>query len=128
MAYLNQANLIGNVGADPTIRETPVGKFATFNLATTERFKDRDGNPREQTQWHTITASGPQADVVEKYIHKGSQVYVGGKITYRTWMDKEGNDRQSTEIRMHTVQMLDKRTKAEPVTANDDEDIPEWMR
>ena len=128
MAYLNTVGLIGNVGADPNVRDTSAGKFATFNLATTERFRDRDGNQKEQTQWHTITASGSQAEVVEKYIKRGAQVYVGGKLTYRTWKDKDGNDHNSTEIRMHTVQMLDKRVKAEPVTARDDEDMPEWMR
>ena len=127
MAYLNQANLIGNVGSEPTIRDVNGGKFATFTLATTERFRDRNGDQKEQTQWHNIVAAGPHADVVEKYVHKGAQVYVGGKITYRKWTDRDGNDRFSTDIRMHTVQMLDKRVKPIPVE-EEVEDLPDFMR
>ena len=124
MAYLNQVNLIGNVGQDPKVNDTSAGKFATFTLATTERYKDRDGNPKEQTQWHTIAASGPQAEVVEKYIRKGAQVYVGGKLVYRSYEGKDGTTRYATEIRMHTVQMLDRKPQAPKAQ---DEDLPDFL-
>lgn len=131
MAYLNQVNLIGNVGQDPAVRENAGGKFASFSLATTERYKDRDGNPKEQTQWHNVTASGPQAEVVEKYIRKGAQVYVGGKLVYRSYEDKEGVTRYATEIRMHTVQMLDRKPQnlSSPAFTQkaEAEDLPSWL-
>lgn len=128
MAYLNQVNLIGNVGQDPQVREMNGGKFATFTLATTERFKDRNGEPKENTQWHNIVASGPQADVVEKYVRKGAQVYVGGKLTYRAYDGKDGTTRYSTDIRLHTVQMLDRKPKAQPVAQDEDNDLPDFLR
>ena len=114
MAYLNNVQLIGNVGGDPDIREYNGTKFATFKVATSKRFRDRNNEQREQTQWHTCSAVGNIADVVEKYIKKGSSVFVSGELTYRTWQDKDGNDRYSTEVKLYTVQMLDKRPKDAP--------------
>ena len=114
MAYLNNVQLIGNVGGDPDIREYNGTKFATFKVATSKRFRDRNNEQREQTQWHTCSAVGNIADVVEKYIKKGSSVFVSGELTYRTWQDKDGNDRTSTEVKLYTVQMLDKRPKDAP--------------
>ena len=96
MAYLNSVQLIGNVGNDPDIRVYNDTKFATFKVATTKRFLDRSGEQREQTQWHTCSASGNIAEVVEKYIRKGASVFVSGELTYRQWQDKDGNDRYST--------------------------------
>ena len=127
MAYLNNVQLIGNVGGDPDIREYNGTKFATFKVATSKRFRDRNNEQREQTQWHTCSAVGNIAEVVEKYIKKGSSVFVSGELTYRTWQDKEGNDRTSTEIKLYTVQMLDKRPKDAPeVITNEKEpgDLP----
>lgn len=126
MAYLNQVNLIGNVGYDPDIKNLEFGKIATFKLATTERYKDRNGQPKENTQWHLVSARGPLADVVEKLIRKGAQVYVGGKLEYRSWNDKDGNQHTQTEIVMHTVQMLGSRPRNEaPATQNESfEDLP----
>lgn len=120
MAYLNQVNLIGNVGNDPEIRyidnnpQNPSGSFklATFKVATTERYKDRNGEQREQTQWHLCVANGTIADVVEKYLKKGASVYIGGKLTYREWTDQSGNKRYSTEVRVFTIQMLDRKLQA----------------
>lgn len=114
MAYLNNVQLIGNVGNDPDIRVYNDTKFATFKVATTKRFRDRSGEHREQTQWHTCSASGNIAEVVEKYIKKGASVFVSGELTYRSWQDKDGNDRTSTEVKLYTVQMLDKRPKDAP--------------
>ena len=110
MASLNRSLLIGNVGNDPEIRTINNNeKVASFRLATTERYKDRNGEVKENTEWHQVTAWGKLADIVEKFVKKGSSVYVEGKITTRTWTDKEGNDRYSTEIRAEGIQVLGKR-------------------
>ena len=103
--------LIGNVGNEPEIRtlNNEQGKVASFRLATTERYKDRNGEVKESTEWHQVTAWGKLADIVEKFVKKGSQVYVEGKITTRKWTDKDGNDRFTTEIRAEGIQILGKR-------------------
>ena len=108
MASLNRALLIGNVGNDPEVRylNNEQGKFTSFRLATTERYKDRNGEVKENTEWHQIVAWGKMADIVEKFVKKGSQVYVEGKITTRKWTDKDGNDRYTTEIRAEGIQIL----------------------
>ena len=108
MASLNRALLIGNVGNDPEVRylNNEQGKFTSFRLATTERYKDRNGDVKENTEWHQIVAWGKMADIVEKFVKKGSQVYVEGKITTRKWTDKDGNDRFTTEIRAEGIQIL----------------------
>ena len=127
MAYLNNVQLIGNVGNDPDVRYldregTGNQKFATFKVATTKRFRDRNNEQHEQTQWHTCTCFGNIADVVEKYIKKGSSVFVSGELSYRKWQDKDGLDHYSTEIKLFTVQMLDKRQKDAPeIVTNDKE-------
>ena len=121
MAYLNTVSLIGNIGADPEVRylenQGQQNKLVTFKVATTEKYRDRNGNQQEQTQWHQCVAPGNLADIVEKYIHKGASVYVSGKLTYRSWKDKDGNDRNTTEIRVNTIQMLDRRPNAGQASA-----------
>ena len=111
MASLNRAILIGNTGNDPEIRtiNNEQGKVASFRLATTERYKDRNGEVKENTEWHQVTAWGKLADIVEKMVKKGSQLFIEGKITTRKWTDKDGNDRYSTEIRAEGIQVLGKR-------------------
>ena len=111
MASLNRALLIGNVGNDPEIRTIghEQGKVASFRLATTERYKDRNGEVKENTEWHQVTAWGKLADIVEKMVKKGSQLFIEGKITTRKWTDKDGNDRFTTEIRAEGIQLLGKR-------------------
>ena len=123
MAYLNQVNLIGNVGNDPEIKQFDQFKLASFKVATTERFRDRDGNQKENTQWHICVATGSVADVVEKYIRKGMPVYVGGKLNYRNWTAKDGTNHTTTEIQIHTVQMLERRAKSAPADDSFD-DLP----
>ena len=114
MAYLNSVSLIGNCGNDPEIRNLENGKLATFKVATTERYRDRNGDQKEQTQWHQCVANGPIADVAEKYLKKGASVYIGGKLTYRDWTDKEGVKHYTTEVRVFTIQMLDRKPKNAP--------------
>ena len=118
MASLNKVFLIGNTGNDPEIRtiNNEQGKVASFRLATTERYKDRNGDVKENTEWHQIVAWGKMADIVEKFVKKGSQLYVEGKITTRKWTDKDGNDRFTTEIRAEGIQLLGKKEEKVSVT------------
>jgi single-strand DNA-binding protein len=104
---INKAILVGNLGADPEMRATQSGnKVATFNLATTERFKGKDGKIQDTTEWHRIVAWGRLAEICGEYLHKGSRVYLEGKIQTRAWDDKDGNKRYTTEIVAREVKML----------------------
>lgn len=102
--------LIGNVGKDPEVRSLQGGaKVATLTIATSERFKDKDGNIQENTEWHTINAWKNLAEVVEKYVKKGSQLYVEGSIKTRQWTDNSGAKRYTTEILATSLQLLGKK-------------------
>ena len=103
---VNKVFLIGNVGQDPQIRQVGDQKVASFNLATTEKFKGRDGNMVESTEWHNISVWGKLAEVVEKFVSKGTQLYVEGKIKTEKYTDKEGNDRFITKINATSLQLL----------------------
>ena len=111
---LNKAMLIGNVGRDPEVRyldgNSGNATVATFTLATTERYRDRNGETRENTEWHNIVAWRNTADVVEKYVRKGTQLYIEGRIRTRSWDDQTGNKRYTTEIIADTLQLLGKRS------------------
>jgi single-strand DNA-binding protein len=110
MASVNKVILVGNVGRDPELRYTQSGQpVASFSIATNERFKDRDGNWKDRTEWHRIVAWARLAEVCGEYLRKGSQVYVEGRIQTRDWEDKEGNKRQTTEIVALSMQMLGRR-------------------
>lgn len=107
MASVNRAIILGNLGNDPDIRYMPSGDaIANLSIATTDKYKDRDGNAKEQTEWHKVSFFGKLAEVCGQYLKKGSQVYVEGSIRTRKWQDKEGNDRYTTEIRGDRMQML----------------------
>lgn len=112
---LNKAILIGNLGADPEVRSTPNGsRVATLSLATSRVWKDQSGQRQEKTQWHRVicwnAARGQQlADVAERYAKKGDRVYVEGEIEYRTWQDKDGQTRYSTEINCRELILLGSR-------------------
>lgn len=109
---LNKVMLIGNVGQDPEIRYLEGNaKVAQFRLATTERYKDRaSGENRESTEWHTIVAWRNSADVVERFVKKGTQVYVEGRLRTREWTDQTGGKRRSTEIMVDNLQLLGRRS------------------
>ena len=110
MASVNKVILVGNLGADPEIRYLPSGEaVANLRLATTDTWKDKDGNKQEATEWHRVSYFGRQAEVCGQYLKKGSQIYVEGSIRTRKWQDKEGQDRYSTEIRGDRMQMLGSR-------------------
>lgn len=107
MASLNKVMLIGNVGRDPEVRYLPAGDaVANLPLATTDKWKDKDGNQQERTEWHRISFFGRQAEIASEYLKKGSQIYVEGSLTTRKWTDKDGNERYTTEIRADRMQML----------------------
>src|SRR5690606_6678112 len=109
---LNKVILIGNLGADPEVRSTSNGsRVATLSLATSRQWKGNDGQRQEKTQWHRVicwnNARGQQlADVAERYCKQGEKVYVEGEIEYRTWQDKEGQTRYSTEINCRELILL----------------------
>ena len=111
---LNKAMLIGNVGRDPEVRyldgNSGQAKVATFTLATTERYRDRNGETRENTEWHNIVAWRNTADVVERFVKKGTQVYIEGRIRTRSWDDQSGNKRYTTEIIADSLQLLGKKS------------------
>ena len=88
-------------------------KVATVRLATTERYRDRNGEQRENTEWHTVVLWRNNADVAEKYVHKGSQIYIEGKLRTRQWTDQTGNKRYTTEVVADTLQLLGKRPEGE---------------
>ncbi|MXP10369.1 single-stranded DNA-binding protein [Pseudoblastomonas halimionae] len=110
---LNKVMLIGNLGQDPEIRSFQNGgRVANLRIATSERYKDRDGNQQEKTEWHTVAIfSDGLVGVVERFLKKGSKVYVEGQLQTRKWQDQTGNDRYSTEVVLRgfngTLTMLD---------------------
>jgi single-strand DNA-binding protein len=110
MGNLNKAMIIGRLGADPEVRYTQANTaIANFNVATTERYRDANGEVQENTEWHRIVAWGKLAEVCQKYAKKGSQIYIEGPIQTRQWEDKEGQKRYTTEIKALTIQLLDSR-------------------
>lgn len=104
---VNKAIIIGNLGADPELRYTQSGQaVANLRIATNERWTDKDGKPQEKTEWHKVVVWGRQAENCEKYLSKGRQVYVEGRLQTSEWEDKDGNKRWTTEIVAQSVQFL----------------------
>lgn len=106
----NKVLLIGNVGKDPEVRHLEGGSVvANFTLATSERFKDKNGAMQDITEWHNIVCWRNLAELSEKYIRKGSQIFVEGKIRTRNWTDQTGSKRYSTEILADNIRLLDRK-------------------
>ncbi len=140
MASVNKVILIGNLGKDPEIRYTPSGQaVATFSMATTRKWRDKEGNPQEQTDWHNIVVWGRQAENANQYLKKGSPVFIEGRIQTRNYDDKEGQKRWITEIVCLSMQFLGRAgdsggassspapqpQEAPPdITGGDDDDLP----
>lgn len=143
MAYLNRATLIGNIGKDPEIKTLQNGrKFVSFSLATSKRYRDNNGEQKEETQWHNIVIWGKTAETFENIgIVKGTQLYIEGEITNRSWTDQTtGQKRYTTEINASTFQILSSRnthgtfgngasqqTRPQPqqaYNASDEDDLP----
>lgn len=120
MGSVNKAIVIGNAGKDPETKYTDAGvAVCTLVLATKHSWKQQDGTRQEKTEWHRVVFWGKLAEIVDKYVKKGSQVYVEGRIETRKWTDKNGRDKYTTEIVADQMQMLSGRPKAE--VDNDDE-------
>ncbi|MFC1513885.1 single-stranded DNA-binding protein [candidate division KSB1 bacterium] len=141
MASINKVLLIGNLGRDPELKYMPSGDaVCNFTLATTETWKDRDGNQQDRTEWHNIVAFRRLAEICGEYLKKGKQVYIEGKIQTRSWEDKDGQKRYMTEIVADQMKMLGRRDddagdsysppqsstnkKSAPSVSDDDDDLP----
>ena len=133
MASLNKVMLIGNLGKDPEVRYTPAGvAVASFNLATGERFKNKNGEWEERTEWHRVTLWSKLAEIAGEYLAKGKTVYIEGRLQTRKWQDNSGNERYTTEIVGEKMQMLSPKgetrrggdTSSEPVSGGGYEEPP----
>ncbi len=111
MSGVNKVILIGNLGKDPDLRNFEGGNVvANFTMATTEVYRDRNGNKVDQTEWHNIAMWGKLAEIAGKILRKGAKVYIEGRIKNRQWEDREGNKRHSIEIVAENFTLLDRRT------------------
>ena len=118
MSSLNKIILIGHLGRDPEIRYTPDGSpVATFSLATSESWTDKNGSKQEHTEWHNIVAWNRLADLSKRFLSKGRQVYVEGRIRSREWNDREGNKRRTTEVIAQQMVLLGSRPQGMEVGA-----------
>ena len=129
MAGVNKVILIGRLGKDPEVRYTPSGtSVANFSMATSEEWKDREtGEKQERTEWHRIVAWRRLGEICGEYLHKGSQIYIEGRLQTRAWEDRDGNKRYTTEIVAQNMQMLSpvgKERSAEPMGQNYPEEEP----
>ncbi len=142
MSGINKAILIGRLGSDPEVRYTPSGvAVANFNIATSEEWKDKDtGDKKERTEWHRIVAWSKLGEICGEYLSKGRQVYIEGRIQTRSWEDRDGNKKYTTEIVASDVQFLGGRDagsgarsasgssasnfEGSPIQAPEDDDIP----
>lgn len=110
MASVNKVILIGNLGKDPDFRVTPGGQpVASFSIATTEKWNDKSGNKQERTEWHNIVLWSRLAEIANQYLRKGSPVYIEGRLQTRSWEDRDGNRRYTTEVVGNALQMLGRR-------------------
>jgi single-strand DNA-binding protein len=120
MASVNKIIIVGNLGADPEMRYLPSGDpVANMRVATTEKWKDKQGNQQEHTEWHRCNMFGRLAEIVGQYLKKGSSVYLEGRVRTRKWTDQAGVEKFSTEINVDQIQMLDGKrgdTGAAPAT------------
>ena len=137
MAGVNKVILVGRLGRDPEVRYTPSGTaVANFSIATSEQWTNKDGEKQERTEWHKIVAWKRLGEICGEYLHKGSQIYIEGRLQTRDWEDRDGNKRYTTEVVAQNMQMLGSAGKEgraettderfpveEPVTVPED-DIP----
>lgn len=115
MAGVNKVILVGNLGKDPEVRHLENGAaVANFPIATSETYKDKNGDRQEITEWHNIVLWRGLAEIAEKYLRKGNQVYIEGKLKTRSWQDKDGNTRYTTEVVGDNMTMLGSRSDNNP--------------
>lgn len=111
MASVNKVILVGNLGRDPEVRYMPDGGAITnVSIATTDSWKDKNGEKQERTEWHRVAFFGKLAEIAGEYLKKGSQVYVEGALRTRKWQDKDGQDKYTTEVIADRMQMLGSRS------------------
>ncbi len=111
MASVNKVILVGNLGRDPEVRYMPDGGAITnVSIATTDTWKDKNGEKQERTEWHRIAFFGKLAEIAGEYLKKGSQIYVEGALRTRKWQDKDGQDKYTTEVIADRMQMLGSRS------------------
>ena len=111
---VNKVIILGRCGKDPEVRMAGQNKVATFSVATGGKYKTKDGKEVDDTAWHNIVAWRTSADIVEKYIKKGSQVFIEGHISYRKYADKEGVDRSITDIVVDKIELLGGKAESSP--------------
>ena len=117
MSGVNKAIILGNVGNDPEMKYLPNGDaVANISVATSESWKDKQGQKQERTEWHRIVAYRKLAEIISDYIKKGSKIYIEGKIQTRKWQAQDGSDRYSTEIIASQMQMLDSKQNTQPAS------------
>jgi len=108
-ALRNSVRLIGHVGEDPKVKKFDGGKtVANFSIATNEIYRDSKGEKQSETTWHRLVAWGKQAEIIESYVKKGSEIAIEGKLTNRSWDDKNGEKQYITEVLVNEILMLDK--------------------
>ncbi|MDD5711666.1 MAG: single-stranded DNA-binding protein [Smithellaceae bacterium] len=124
---INKAILVGRLGKDPEVRYTPDGTMVTnFSLATDEQWKDKAGEKVQKTEWHRIVTFGKLAEICGNYLAKGKLVYIEGKIQTRSWDDKDGVKRYSTEIVANNMMMLDSKGSGRDLNTEGAEATPPY--
>lgn len=122
MGSVNKVILVGNLGKDAELRYTPGGApISNFSLATTEVWNDKEGQRQEKTEWHRVVLWGRSAESLQDYLKKGKQVYVEGRLQTRSWDDKDGNKKYSTEVRADRIVLLGSAGGGRPASASRDE-------
>lgn len=116
---VNKVIIVGRLGQDPEVRHMPNGNaVANFTVATSESWKDQQGQKQERTEWHRITIYQKLAEIAGQYLHKGSNIYLEGRLQTREWTDKQGQKRYTTEIICHEMQMLDGKPQSQGLQQN----------
>lgn len=123
---MNKAILIGNIGKEPELKKVGEVSYCAFTLATNESYKDKNGEWQTKAEWHNIVVWRNAAEYAAKYLKKGNLTSIEGKITTRSWEDKEGNKKYTTEIIAERVKLLEKKTKQEEAPQDDEsgDDLP----
>jgi len=121
----NKVQLIGRLGQAPEVKHLESGKkVANFSLATDEKYKNAKGELIENTEWHNLVAWGKTAEIIEKYVQKGSEIAIEGKLTSRTWDDKDGNKRYTTEVLVNELLLMGSKPSNGKEGVKSDDDLP----
>lgn len=124
MNGVNKVILVGTVGKDPEYKATGDSGVVNFSMATSENYKDKDGKKQTKTEWHNIVAWGKLSEIIEKYIKKGSRIYVEGKSTTRSWEGEDGKKNYRHEIKIYSMQMLgEKKPQLDPEEPRNQEPV-----